>query len=223
VILASEDVGNADPQGAAGRGRAAMQAVEFVGPAGVPAQTSPRPSPSLARRPPSPTPRNLAIEKAREGRASRGGTLEVPAHLREHALQGAPRRLGQRRRLTSNSHDHPDAWVDRTTCPERRRLLTKPTDRGGRGGPSRARPRRAAPPPRARAGAGLTPGERPGLGRGRVCGLLCPAAGVHPPLRTSLVSARRDPCHANRPTGRAAWNLRARRSHHILTEEEVPS
>jgi putative ATPase len=123
VILASEDVGNADPQ-ALVLAAAALQAVEFLG---LPECQLPlaQAVTYLALAPKS-NAATLAIGKAREDVRS-GRTLAVPKHLRDSHYQGAAQ-LGHGEGY-EYSHDHPGAWVDQAYLPEARRYY-EPTDRG---------------------------------------------------------------------------------------------
>jgi putative ATPase len=123
VILAAEDVGNADPQ-ALILAAAALQAVEFVG---LPECQLPlaQAVTYLACAPKS-NASTTAIGKAREDVRS-GRTLAVPKHLRDASYRGAAQ-LGHGEGY-EYSHDHPDAWVDQAYLPEERRYY-EPTDRG---------------------------------------------------------------------------------------------
>jgi putative ATPase len=123
VILASEDVGNADPQ-ALLVASAAAQAVEFVG---LPeCQLNLAQAVTYLASAPKSNASYLAIEKARED-VRNGRTLDVPAHLRDTHYKGAEQ-LGHGEDY-QYSHDHPGAWVDQQYLPERRRYY-EPTDRG---------------------------------------------------------------------------------------------
>ncbi len=123
LILASEDVGNADPQ-ALMLAAAAVQAVEFLG---LPECQLPlaQAVTYLASAPKS-NAATLAIGKARDDVRS-GRTLAVPKHLRDSHYQGA-QQLGHGEGY-EYSHDHPGAWVDQAYLPETRRYY-EPTDRG---------------------------------------------------------------------------------------------
>ena len=123
VILASEDVGNADPQ-ALLIASAAAQAVEFVGLPECALNLSQAVT-YLASAPKS-NASYLAVEKARDD-VRKGRTLEVPAHLRDTHYKGAEQ-LGHGDGY-QYSHDHPGGWVDQQYLPERRRYY-EPTDRG---------------------------------------------------------------------------------------------
>src|SRR5207302_10565330 len=123
VILASEDVGNADPQ-ALVVATAALQAVEFVG---LPECQLPlaQAVTYLATAPKS-NASTVAIGKAREDVRS-GRTLQVPKHLRDNHYGGAEqlgRGIGYQ-----YSHDHADGWVDQQYLPEDRRYY-EPVDHG---------------------------------------------------------------------------------------------
>ncbi len=123
VILASEDVGNADPQ-ALILAAAALQAVEFVG---LPECQLPlaQAVTYLACAPKS-NAATLAIGKARDDVRS-GRTLAVPKHLRDSHYQGAEQ-FGHGEGY-EYSHDHPGAWSDQAYLPEERSYY-EPTDRG---------------------------------------------------------------------------------------------
>jgi putative ATPase len=123
VILASEDVGNADPQ-ALVVAAAALQAVEFVG---LPECQLPlvQAVTYLATAPKS-NAATMAILKARED-VRIGRTLPVPKHLRDASYYGA-NQLGHGEGC-QYSHDQPDAWSDQQYLPEDRRYY-EPTDRG---------------------------------------------------------------------------------------------
>jgi putative ATPase len=123
VILASEDVGNADPQALA-VATAAMQAVEFVG---LPeCQLNLAQAVTYLATAPKSNASCLAIQRAREDVRS-GRTLPVPLHLRDTHYQGAAK-LGHGAGY-EYSHDHPGGWVDQEYLPEQRRYY-EPTDRG---------------------------------------------------------------------------------------------
>ena len=123
VILASEDVGNADPQ-ALVLAAATVQAVEFVG--------LPECALNLAQcvtylaTAPKSNASTVAIGQARDD-VKAGRTLEVPKHLRDSHYQGAEK-LGHGEGY-QYSHDHPDGWVDQEYLPEARRYY-EPVDRG---------------------------------------------------------------------------------------------
>ncbi len=123
VILASEDVGNADPQ-ALILAAAALQAVEFVG---LPECQLPlaQAVTYLATAPKS-NAATVAIGKAREDVRS-GRTLAVPKHLRDSHYRGAEQ-LGHGEGY-EYSHNHPGGWVEQAYLPEQRRYY-EPTDRG---------------------------------------------------------------------------------------------
>jgi putative ATPase len=123
VILASEDIGNADPR-ALLIATAAQQAVETLG--------MPEARIALAQAvtylacAPKSNAAYLAVEKALEDVRS-GRTLEVPKHLRDSHYRGAEK-LGHGAGY-EYSHDHPDAWVNQEYLPEARRYY-EPSDRG---------------------------------------------------------------------------------------------
>jgi putative ATPase len=123
VILASEDVGNADPQ-ALILAAAALQAVQFVG---LPECQLPlaQAVTYLACAPKS-NAATTAIGKAREDVRS-GRTLAVPKHLRDASYRGAEK-LGHGEGY-EYSHNHPGGWVEQAYLPEQRRYY-EPTDRG---------------------------------------------------------------------------------------------
>jgi putative ATPase len=123
VILASEDIGNADPQ-ALVVAAAALQAVEFVG---LPECQLPlaQAVTYLATAPKS-NAATVAIGKAREDVKS-GRTLPVPEHLRDTHYRGAEQ-LGHGEGY-QYSHDFEGGWVEQTYLPEERRYYL-PTDRG---------------------------------------------------------------------------------------------
>jgi putative ATPase len=123
VILASEDVGNADPQALA-VATAAMQAVEFVG---LPeCQLNLAQAVTYLATAPKSNASTVAIERAREDVRS-GRTLPVPLHLRDTHYRGAAK-LGHGEGY-EYSHDHPGGWVDQEYLPEERRYY-EPVDRG---------------------------------------------------------------------------------------------
>ena len=123
VILASEDVGNADPQ-ALLVAIAAMQAVEFVG---LPeCQLNLAQAVTYLATAPKSNASYLAINKARED-VRAGRTLAVPQHLRDTHYKGAEA-LGHGEEY-EYSHDHPGGWVDQRYLPEERRYY-EPVDRG---------------------------------------------------------------------------------------------
>jgi len=123
VILASEDVGNADPQ-ALVLAAAAAQAVEFIGlpecqlnlaQAVTYLATAPKSNASM-----------VALGRAQEDVRS-GRTLEVPKHLRDASYRGA-KKLGHGEGY-EYSHDQPGAWSDQPYLPEDRRYY-EPVERG---------------------------------------------------------------------------------------------
>jgi putative ATPase len=122
VILASEDIGNADPRGLT-TAVAAMEAVAFVGmpearivlaQATTYLATAPKSNAAYA-----------AVEKAwndiRDGR-----TLEVPRHLRSASYRGADR-LGHEG--YQYAHDNPDHFVDQEYVPTATRYYD-PSEQG---------------------------------------------------------------------------------------------
>src|SRR5262245_36607840 len=123
VILASEDVGNADPQ-ALQVATAAWHAVEFVG---LPeCQLALAQAVAYLATAPKSNACTIAIEKAREDVRS-GRTLAVPQHLRDASYRGA-KKFGHGAEY-KYSHDYEGAWVDQAYLPEDRRYY-EPTDRG---------------------------------------------------------------------------------------------
>ena len=123
VILASEDVGNADPR-ALLIAIATMQAVELVG---LPeCQLNLSQAVTYLATAPKSNASYLAVTKARED-VRAGRTLAVPAHLRDAHYKGAEQ-LGHGTDY-EYSHDHPGGWVDQRYLPEDRRYY-EPVDRG---------------------------------------------------------------------------------------------
>ena len=123
VILASEDVGNADPQ-ALILAMAAAHAVEFIG---LPeCQLNLAQAVTYLATAPKSNASTVAIGRAREDVRS-GRTLEVPKHLRDKHYPGAEK-LGHGEGY-EYSHDHPDGWVDQAYLPEDRRYY-EPVERG---------------------------------------------------------------------------------------------
>src|SRR5436305_520601 len=123
VILASEDVGHADPQ-ALVVAAAALQATEFVG---LPECQLPlAQAVTYIATAPKSNASTLAIGKAREDVRS-GRTLAVPEHLRDTHYRGAEQ-LGHGTEY-KYSHDFAGGWVDQVYLPEDRRYYD-PVDRG---------------------------------------------------------------------------------------------
>jgi putative ATPase len=123
VILASEDVGNADPQ-ALVVAAAALQATEFVG---LPeCQLALAQAVTYLAAAPKSNAATLAIARAREDVRS-GRTLAVPRHLRDGHYRGAEQ-LGHGAGY-QYSHDLPGGWSPQAYLPEARRYY-EPTDRG---------------------------------------------------------------------------------------------
>jgi putative ATPase len=146
VILASEDIGNADPQ-ALVVAAAALQAVEFVG---LPeCQLTLAQAVTYLATAPKSNAATVAIGKAREDVKS-GRTLPVPEHLRDTHYRGAEQ-LGHGEGY-QYSHDFEGGWVDQAYLPEERRYY-QPTDRGyeaeirRRQEELRQRPKGQDPPP----------------------------------------------------------------------------
>lgn len=123
IILASEDVGNADPQ-ALVVAAAALQAVEFVG---LPECQIPlaQAVTYLACAPKS-NAAYAAIAAARED-VRAGRTLEVPKHLRDKHYRGAEQ-FGHGTEY-KYAHNYEGGWVEQEYLPETRRYY-EPTDRG---------------------------------------------------------------------------------------------
>src|SRR5262245_16904121 len=123
VILASEDVGNADPQ-ALVVAVAALHSAEFIG---LPECQIPlaQAVTYLAAAPKS-NAAYLAVVKAREDVRS-GRTLPVPPHLRDTHYRGAEK-LGHGQGYLY-PHDFPGGWVAQAYLAEERRYY-EPTDRG---------------------------------------------------------------------------------------------
>jgi putative ATPase len=123
VILASEDVGNADPQ-ALVIAAAALQSVEFIG---LPECQIPlaQAVTYLACAPKS----NSAIAALTAARADvrAGRTLTVPKHLRDASYRGA-KQLGHGVEY-KYAHNYEGGIVDQEYLPEARRYY-EPTDRG---------------------------------------------------------------------------------------------
>jgi putative ATPase len=123
VILASEDVGNADPR-ALLVAVAAQQAVEFVG---LPeCQLNLAQAVTYLATAPKSNAATLAIGKARED-VRTGRTLPVPEHLRDTHYRGAEK-LGHGAGY-QYSHDFAGGWVEQAYLPEERRYY-EPVDRG---------------------------------------------------------------------------------------------
>ena len=123
VILASEDVGNADPQ-ALLIAMAAQQAVEFVG---LPeCQLALSQAVTYLATAPKSNACTLAIGKARDD-VRQGRTIPVPAHLRDAHYPGA-KDLGHGDGY-KYSHNFEDAWVDQSYLGEER-VYYEPTNRG---------------------------------------------------------------------------------------------
>lgn len=123
VILASEDVGNADPQ-ALVIAAAAQQAVEFVG---LPeCQLALAQAVTYLATAPKSNAATLAISKALED-VRQGRTLAVPEHLRDSHYAGA-KQLGHGAGY-KYSHDYTGGHVEQDYLPEARRYY-EPTDRG---------------------------------------------------------------------------------------------
>lgn len=123
VILASEDVGNADPQ-ALVVAVAAQQATEFIG---LPeCQLNLAQAVTYLASAPKSNASTLAISQARED-VRNGRTLPVPKHLRDSHYQGADQ-LGHGADY-QYSHDFEGGWVAQDYLPEGRHYY-EPVDRG---------------------------------------------------------------------------------------------
>jgi putative ATPase len=123
IILASEDVGNADPQ-ALVVAAATLQAVEFVG---LPeCQLALAQAVTYLACAPKSNAAYAALLAARED-VRAGRTLAVPKHLRDASYHGAAA-LGHGEGY-QYAHDHPGGWVAQAYLPEGRRYY-EPTDRG---------------------------------------------------------------------------------------------
>jgi putative ATPase len=123
VILASEDVGNADPQ-ALVLAAATLQAVEFVG---LPeCQLNLAQCVTYLGTAPKSNASTLAIGKARDDVKS-GRTLPVPKHLRDTHYKGA-KQFGHGAGY-KYSHDYEGGHVEQQYLPEERRYY-EPVDRG---------------------------------------------------------------------------------------------
>lgn len=123
VILASEDVGNADPH-ALPLAVAAMQTVEFVG---LPeCQLALAQATTYLASAPKSNASTLAIGAARKDVTS-GRLLSVPPHLRDAHYKGAEK-LGHGEGYLY-PHDFPGGWVRQAYLPEPRHYY-EPTDRG---------------------------------------------------------------------------------------------
>jgi putative ATPase len=123
IILASEDIGNADPQ-ALVVAAAALQSVEFVG---LPECQLPlaQAVTYLACAPKS-NASFMALQAARED-VRAGRTLAVPKHLRDASYRGA-KKLGHGEDY-KYSHDFAGGYVEQEYLPEARRYY-EPTERG---------------------------------------------------------------------------------------------
>jgi putative ATPase len=123
VILASEDVGNADPQGLL-VATAAAQAVEFVG---LPeCQLNLAQAVTYLATAPKSNASTIAISKARDDVKS-GRTLQVPKHLRDSHYKGA-KEFGHGDDY-KYSHNYEGGWVEQAYLPKDRRYY-EPVDRG---------------------------------------------------------------------------------------------
>jgi putative ATPase len=126
VIFASEDVGNADPQGLL-IATAAWQAVETVG---LPeCQLNLSQAVCYLATAPKSNACTVAIGAASKD-VKEGRTLPVPTHLRGTGYEGA-KKLGHGRGY-KYAHDYGDGWVDQEYVPTDARYY-EPTDRGFEG------------------------------------------------------------------------------------------
>jgi putative ATPase len=123
VILASEDVGNADPQALA-VATGAWHAVEFVGLPECQLALS-QATLYLATAPKSNS-ATTAIDEARTD-VKQGRTIPVPKHLRDGHYRGA-KEFGHGEGY-EYAHDHEGGWVDQDYLGEVRTYY-RPTDRG---------------------------------------------------------------------------------------------
>ena len=121
AILASEDIGNADPQ-ALVLASAGIQALEFVG--------MPEASIILAQlvtymasAPKSNA--SYAALKAAEGDVRKDVTQEVPTHLRDKSYPDA-KRMGHGEGY-KYVHDFPDSFVEQTYTPKKKRYYSPPS------------------------------------------------------------------------------------------------
>ena len=122
VILAAEDIGNADPRGLS-LAAAAMEAVEFVG---MPeARIILAQATTYLACAPKSNAAYAAVEAALDD-VRNGRTLPVPRHLRSAAYRGAER-LGHAG--YQYAHDHPGHFVDQEYVPTTRRYY-QPSDQG---------------------------------------------------------------------------------------------
>lgn len=122
VILASEDIGNADPI-ALNLAVSAMQAVEFVG---MPeARIVLAQATTYLACAPKSNAAYLGIEAATADISS-GRTLPVPRHLRDASYRGAEKLGHQGYRY---AHDHPDHFVDQEYVPTSA-VYYQPTEEG---------------------------------------------------------------------------------------------
>ena len=123
VVLASEDIGNADPQ-ALLIATAAMQAVETVG---LPeCQLNLAQATTYLATAPKSNASTLAIGQARED-VRTGRTLQVPKHLRDTHYRGAEQ-FGHGEGY-KYAHDYEGGHVEQEFLPEERHYY-EPTDRG---------------------------------------------------------------------------------------------
>jgi putative ATPase len=123
VILASEDVGNADPH-ALPLAIAAQQAVEFIG---LPeCQLNLAQAVTYLATAPKSNASTMAIGSAVND-VKKGRTLPVPLHLRDTHYRGAEK-LGHGEGY-EYSHNYEDAWTAQQYLPEERRYY-EPVERG---------------------------------------------------------------------------------------------
>ena len=143
IVLASEDIGNADPQALARRrrGRAGGRARRACPRRG---STSPRPpSTSPARR--SRTPRTVALGKATQADVREHGHLHPPAALRSASYPGA-RSSAAARATSTRTTTRPGFDVDCLPDELKGRVYYEPSgngEEGSRGSGRRGRSRRA--------------------------------------------------------------------------------
>lgn len=144
VILASEDIGNAEPLGLV-LASAAAQAVQFVG---MPeAQLILAQAATFLATAPKSNASAVALWRAQEDIQSRGAA-PVPAHLRSTGYPGAAR-LGHGAGY-KYPHDFPEGWVEQEYLPPTAQTQPyyEPTDRGAEEAIRKRLRRRFGDPPR---------------------------------------------------------------------------
>ncbi len=123
VILASEDIGMADPQGLV-IAVAAQQAVEFVG---LPEAQIPLAHATVYLATAPKSNRAYTALHAAQSEVKEGVTLAVPRHLRDKSSKRAAKALGHQG--YQYSHDGEGAYVPQAYLPEGRRYY-EPSDQG---------------------------------------------------------------------------------------------